>query len=201
MLKMLKPTLSLFTLLLLSGVLVFAAVGCPADDDDDSSATDDDDATGDDDDATGDDDDATGDDDDATGDDDDSAGVAGSCLYERNGEVVACDQGTEDECDNDGGPKGVTVTWVHFQGCPAGQTASCTTNEPSPWFYYLDQSDDLLGPWCGRCASELEPSDWCDSVGDDDDSAGDDDDSAGDDDDSAGDDDDSAGDDDDSAGQ
>ena len=187
------PFLSLLALLL--GAFTIGLAGCPSGDDDDSSVTDDDDATGDDDDST------AGDDDDSTaGDDDDSAGLTGSCLFERAGAVVACDQGEQAQCSNDDGPPGITVTWVPGQGCPAGQTATCTTGDPSPWFYYLDQADELLDPWCGRCAAELQPADYCDSVGgigggDDDDSAnGDDDDSAnGDDDDSAnGDDDDSA---------
>ena len=62
-------------MILLALALLLTAVGCPADDDDDSGDDDasaDDDATGDDDDATGDDDDATPDDDDATADDDDA---------------------------------------------------------------------------------------------------------------------------------
>ena len=68
-------TMKNFRLLSMLGLLSLSVLfmGCPPDDDDDSSVTDDDDAM-DDDDAADDDDSSAGDDDDSAGDDDDSAG-------------------------------------------------------------------------------------------------------------------------------
>jgi hypothetical protein len=102
----------LWLLLVLSGSLVLG--GCPAGDDDDSSAADDDDtapddddtapddddSSPDDDDSSPDDDDATGDDDDATGDDDDSTGDDDDSVMDDDDSVMDDDDSVMDDDDS-----------------------------------------------------------------------------------------------------
>ena len=159
-------------LLFLALALGLALPGCPADDDDDSAVGDDDDVTGDDDDATGDDDDATGDDDDATGDDDDSGDdddddPTGSCRFLTGTTLAACQPSDEAPCNEGDAPKGITTVYEP-EACPGGEAASCATDEPGnvDWFYYLDQSSELLEAWCEGCTSDMTPAGYCDSVSD-----------------------------------
>jgi len=151
-------------------------IGCPTSGggggDDDDATGDDDDATGDDDDATGDDDDATGDDDDATGDDDDSGDdddddPTGSCRFLTGTTLAACQPSDEAPCNEGDAPKGITTVYEP-EACPGGEAASCATDEPGnvDWFYYLDQSSELLEAWCEGCTSDMTPAGYCDSVSD-----------------------------------
>ena len=137
-------------------------IGCPTSG---GGGGDDDDATGDDDDATGDDDDATGDDDDSGDDDDDDP--TGSCRFLTGTTLAACQPSDEAPCNEGDAPKGITTVYEP-EACPGGEAASCATDEPGnvDWFYYLDQSSELLEAWCEGCTSDMTPAGYCDSVSD-----------------------------------
>ena len=93
--------------------------------------------------------------------DDDDTGPIGSCRYHLQGELFICALILEADCSIDGAPPGVTSEWLEGD-CPSDSTASCEGEDGDSWFFYLDQSSEMLTPYCKQCASALTPSDFCD---------------------------------------